>query len=526
MKILVSDKLGKGGMKLLQDEKKVSIDEKTKLSPEELKKVIGEYDAIVIRSGTKLKADILEAADNLKVIGRAGVGVDNVDLDAATKKGIIVMNTPGGNTVSTCEHTISMLLACARNIPQAAASLKGKKWDRKAFMGTEVFDKVLGIIGFGRIGKEVAKRANSFGMKVLAYDPFISKDAATHVDAQYSTLEDLLKQADFITVHTPLTDETKHMISTEQFKNMKDGVRIINCARGGIIDEEALYEAIKSGKVKGAALDVYEKEPPLESPLIDLDNVIATPHLGASTAEAQENVALDVARQVLDALLDRGIKNAVNMPSLDKETMKVLKPWITLSEKMGLMHTQLYEGSIQEVKITYTGEMTNYTLAPLTISVLKGLLTPICGEAVNFVNAQAYAKERGIVINENKTTEIGDFANCITVDVKCKEGENTITGTLFANNDPRVVKLNDFYVDAVPRGTMLVITNDDKPGVVGEVGTILGKNGVNIAEMTLGRKDEGTYALTVINVDGEIPSKVIEEIKNLSKIIDVNVLKL
>lgn len=527
-KVLVSDALGERGVNILKQEKALEVDVKTGLKPEELKKIIGSYDAIVIRSATKLTADILHEAKRLRVIGRAGVGVDNVDLEAATKQGVIVMNTPEGNTISTCEHTFSMMMALSRNIPQANQSVKSGEWNRGKFTGSELHGKTLGVIGLGRIGRQIVMRANSFGMKVIGFDPFIAKESLHQVAIQVVTLEELLKQAHFITVHVPLTEQTKNVISDKEFGMMQKGVYILNCARGGIVDEKALYNAIKSGKVRGAALDVFESEPPKNNPLLELDQVIVTPHLGAATEEAQENVAVAVAYQVADALFDRGIKDAVNVPSLDAESFKILRPWVNLAERMGRFASQYFGGNFRKVSIHYGGEVTKYKIEPLTTAVLKGLLTPICGESVNFVNAPAIAKERSIVVSESRTTQVGDFSNFIEVEISVDGKKNVVTGTLFGNQDPRLVRINEFRLDAVPKGVVLVIHNEDQPGVVGKIGTILGRNKVNIAEMTLGRarKEKKTFALTVINTDNDITPKVLKDLKAFKPIIDTKVVKL
>ncbi len=529
MKILIADPLGKNGMAVLKKEKGIQIDERPGLKPEELKKVIADYDAVIIRSGTRLTKDILEHATKLRVIGRAGVGVDNVDLETATKRGIIVMNTPEGNTISTAEHTFSMLLALARNIPQAAFSVKSGEWKRHDFLGAELHSKVLGLVGFGRIGKEVAKRATAFGMRVVVFDPFISKDSVKELPVEFVDLKALLKIADFITVHTPLTPETKYLLNADTLKLCKKGVKLINCARGGIIEEKALIEAIKSGKVAGAALDVFEKEPPGDNPLLKLSQVISTPHLGAATQEAQENVAEEVARQVVDALHDRAIKNAVNLPNLDPETLKVIRPWLGLAEKIGMLHSQLFSGSLKKVNIRYGGEVTRYGLAPLTIAVVKGLLSPICGETVNFVNAPAMAKERGIVVTESRSTEVEDFSNYIDVEVIQNHEPTRIMGTLFGNKLPRIVRINEFWgLDVDPHGFVIFITNEDQPGVVGTVGTILGKNKINIAEMSLARVKRGNkvLAMTTINTDNEVPARVLTELKKFKPILSAKVVKL
>ncbi len=528
-KILVSDPLGKGGMDELKKEKNIQVDEKAGLAPEELKKIIGDYDAIIIRSGTRLTKDLIEAAGKLRVIGRAGVGVDNVDLPAATKQGIIVMNTPEGNTISTAEHTFSMLMALARKIPQAAASVKNGEWKRHDFLGTELNGKTLGVVGFGRIGREVAKRANAFNMKVVVFDPFISKASVKEQPIEFMDLKSLLAVADFITVHTPLTPETKYLLNEETLKLCKKGVKLINCARGGIIEEKAMLAAIQSGQVSGVALDVFEKEPPsADNPLLKMPQVISTPHLGAATQEAQENVAIDVVHQVVDALCERAIKNAVNLPSLDPEAYKVLKPWIMLAEKIGTLQSQLFPGSLKNVNILYGGEVTRYPLNPLTIAVVKGLLTPICGETVNFVNAPAMAKERGIDVTESRSTQAEDYSNYIEVEMTAGDKKTTIMGTIVGNQQLRIVHINEFLIDVEPEGFVIFIQNEDQPGVVGTVGTILGNNKINIAEMSLGRVPQGKkmLALTVINTDNEVPEKVITEIKKFPPILDVKVVKL
>lgn len=525
-KILVSDPLSEEGLKVLTCEKDFQVDVKLKLSPEELKKIIGDYDALLVRSGTKVTADIIACAKNLKIIGRAGVGLDNVDAAAATKQGIVVMNTPGGNTISTAEHTMSLMLALSRNIPQAYISMRKGEWERKKFLGVELYGKTLGIIGLGRIGSEVAKRALSFGMKVIAFDPFLTPDRAKSADVEPVELKDLLAGSDYITVHTPLSDETRHIISTEEIATMKKGVRLINCARGGIYDEKAVVEGINSGKIAGAAFDVYENEPPKDSPLVDSDKILVTPHLGASTEEAQLNVALEIAQQVADALLARGIRNAVNMPYVEPETLKLLRPYIALAEKMGLLQAQLMKDPIKDVGISYAGTIIGHNTNPITMAFVKGLLTPALGEMVNFVNATIIADERGIKITESKTSQAEEFTHLITTTIKTKSETLSISGALFANNEPRIVKIDDYYMDAVPSGCMIFITNKDLPGVVGQLGTILGKNNINIAAMTFGREEKGGKAISVCNVDGEVSDRIIEQIKKMDNIYDARFISL
>jgi len=525
MKILVSDPLSKAGIDILNKEK-FTVDEKSKLSPQELKKIIKDYDALIIRSGTKVTAEIINASKKLKVIGRAGVGLDNVDCEAASKKGIIVMNTPGGNTISAAEHTMSLILSLSRNIPQANASIKRGEWDRKKFMGVELYEKTLGTVGLGRIGTEVAKRALSFGMKVIAYDPFLSIERAKQLDIDLVSLKELFASSDYITVHTPLTDETRHIISDKQIKQMKKGVRIINVARGGIVDEAALLKGIESGKIGGVALDVYETKPPANNPLLKYDNVIGTPHLGASTQEAQVNVAVDIAKQIADTLLGRGVKNAVNIPYIDPELQKTLQPYINLSEKMGVLQAQLAECRIKEVNIVYSGEITNYDLTPITVAFIKGLLTPAVGEMVNYINASVIASERGIKVTEAKTSNIEEFANLICATVKTKDKKLEISGALFANGEPRIVKVDNFYIDIEPKGYMIFASNKDVPGIVGKIGSILGKNNINIAAMTFGREKQGGKAVSVCSVDALVSEKVLKEITKSKTIYSAKLIKL
>ncbi len=527
MRILVSDPLSEEGLKILKEVKEFQVDVKTELKPEILKEEIKNYDALIVRSATKVTKDIIGAAKNLKVIGRAGVGLDNVDLEAATQKGIIVMNTPGGNTISTAEHTTSMILALSRNIPQANASTKKGEWKRSKFMGVELYGKALGIIGLGRIGTEVAKRALSFGMKILAYDPFLSREVAENLGIEVAELKDLLARSDYITVHTPLTEETKHLISTKEFGLMKTGVRIINCARGGIIDEAALLNAIKEGKVAAAALDVFEKEPlPPDSELLKLDNVIVTPHLGASTEEAQVNVAIEVAEIVRDALLGKGIRNAANYPCIEAEVCKFLEPYINLTEKLGVFSSQLVEGRFQELSINYSGEITQYDLSPLTMSLVKGILSPILKETVNFINAVSLAKERGIRIKEGKTSKEEEFVNLIQLEIKTDKETRIISGTLSANKKPRIVKIDDYYVEVSPSGEMIMIQNWDRAGIIGNLGTLLGKHNINIAAMTFGREKPGGKAITILNVDSPVSAEIMDKIKKTENILAVKVIRL
>jgi len=526
-RILVSDKLSENGLKVLKEVKDFKVEVNTGLAPEQLAKIIGDYDALIVRSATKVTGEVIEAAKNLKVIGRAGVGLDNIDLGAATQKGIIVMNTPAGNTMSTAEHTMSMILSLSRNIPQANASMRKGEWKRSKFMGVEVYNKVLGVVGFGRIGSEVAKRALSFGMKVLAYDPFLSKQVAEGLGVEIVELKDLFKRSDYISVHTPFTKETKHMISTKEFALMKQGVRLVNCARGGIIDEKALVEAVKSQKVAGAAIDVFEKEPlTADNELLQHDNIVVTPHLGASTEEAQVNVAIEVAEIVRDALLGRGIRNAANYPCLEAEVYKVLEPYINLAEKLGTFCGQLAVGRIESVNISYGGEISNYDLSPLTMAAVKGILFPILQETVNFINATSLASKRGITIKESRLSREQEFVTLVELEIKTDKETLNVFGTLSANKKPRIVKINGYYVEVSPHGDMLVIQNLDKPGIIGNLGTLLAKHDINIAGMTFGRDTPGGKSISVLNIDTPVSADILKQIRKIKNILEARAIKI
>lgn len=519
-KVLISDPLSNEGIQALLEAPDVEVVRQTGLSEEELIDIIGDFDALLVRSQTKVTRNVIEHAKKLKIIGRAGVGVDNIDLEAATEHGIIVVNAPDGNTISTAEHTFSMLMALARKIPQAYLKLKNQVWDRKSFIGVELNGKTLSIIGLGRIGTEVAKRAKAFNMTVYAYDPFLTPERAEKLGVHFAaTLEEAIKVADFITVHTPLIKETKHMISHEQFKLMKDGVLILNCARGGIIDEQALYEAIVNKKVAGAALDVFEEEPAINNPLLELDEVIATPHLGASTVEAQENVAIDVSQEVLNVLRGKPFKNAVNLPSVPAHIMQKVQPYFHLSEHLGSFLAQIAIGAIKEVNITYTGELSDLDVAPLTRNVVKGILAQHLGsEQVNYVNAPLLAKQRDITINEQKQSSSKGFTNLITVSVKTTQEERSVSGTLLNGLGPRIVKIDNYSVDVVPQGHLIYIRHHDRPGVIGRVGTLLGSHDVNIAAMQVGRTDVGGDAIMILTVDKQASRNVLDHLGELSEI--------
>jgi D-3-phosphoglycerate dehydrogenase len=527
MKILVTDSLAPEGLEVFKNTEGFEVDVKLGLKNNALKEICGAYDGWVIRSGTKITAELIEAAKNLKVIGRAGVGYENIDADAATKKGIVVMNTPGGNNVTTGEHTIALMMALARHIPQAVASLKSGKWDRNKFVGVEMCNKTIGVIGLGNVGRIVAERAAGLRMKVIGYDPFIAAENIARMGVEPGTLDDIFTKSDFITVHVPLTPDTQGLINKAAFATMKNGVRIINCARGGIVDERDLADAIQAGKVAGAALDVYVDEPPpLDHPLLKLDQVITTPHLGASTDEAQLNVAIAVAEQMVDFLAKGVVRYAVNVPSVSPELLAVLRPYLTLGEKLGSLHTQMVGALPNEVQVEYRGDVTQYNVAPLTLAVLKGLLSPVMEFAVNYVNAPLLARERGIKIVESKGEEASDFASSITV--KAKNGKETleVEGAIFGAKHPRIVRVDSFYLEAVPEGYILILQNKDVPGVVGAVGTILGNNGMNIAGMELGRSEKGGNAISFTHVDEAVTKKALDELRALPQIVSATLVKL
>jgi D-3-phosphoglycerate dehydrogenase len=527
MKILVTDSLAPQGLEVFQRAPGFEVDVRIGLKPGELKKVVADYDGWVIRSGTKITADLVEAAKNLKVIGRAGVGFENIDVDAASKKGIVVMNTPGGNNVTTGEHTISLMMALARHIPQAVASLKSGKWERNKFVGMELCNKTLGIIGLGNVGRIVAERAAGLRMKVIGYDPFISPESIARMGVEPATLEEIFTKSDCITVHVPLTPETQGLINRKAFAKMKTGVRIINCARGGIVDEKDLADAIREGKVAGAALDVYVDEPPPpDHPLLKMDQVITTPHLGASTDEAQLNVAIAVAEQMVDFLAQGVVRYAVNVPSVSPELLEVLRPYLTLAEKLGSLHVQMAGALPKEVQVEYRGDVTQYNVAPLTLAVLKGMLTPVMESGVNYVNAPLVARERGIKIVESKGEHAGDFASSIAVKAKAKKQDLEVEGAIFGSKYPRIVRVNNFYLEAVPEGYILILHNKDVPGVVGAVGSILGKNGINIAGMELGRSERGGNAISFTHVDEPVLKKALDELRALPQIVSAELVKL
>lgn len=513
-KILALDGLADEGVHVFQNAPDFEVDVKPAQKPDELAQIIGEYDGLVVRSGTKVTAEALANAENLKVIGRAGVGTDNVDKDTATKMGIVVMNTPGGNTMSTCEHALALLFSLCRNIPQAHASMEAGRWDRKLFMGTEVCGKTLGIVGVGRIGGAVAKRAQAYEMNVVAYDPILTKVKADALGVELVSLDALLERADFITVHAPKTEKTDNMIRKEHFQKMKNTARIVNTARGGIVNENDLAEALKNKEIAGAALDVYTKEPLEENPFIGLDNIVMTPHLAASTEEAQETVAVDVAQQMVDYLTTGAIVNAVNVPSLDAKMRKKLKPLLYLGERLGQFLASYMEGAPDSIDIEYHGDVGVRDTYPITASILTGFLTPIV-DSVNVVSAPSLLEEHGIDFSETRKAKPSDYAFQILVRVKTDQESHSVAGTLFGEQDPRICGINGFRVDAVPEGWMLICMNEDKPSVLGHVALTIGESGANIANLVLGRDEPGKKATTVLNLDGPISDDILNKIQHI-----------
>lgn len=512
-KILISDPLSEDGIFPLLEADNFEVIVDTGLSEAELIERVKEVDGLLVRSQTQVTREVIEKAHDLKVIARAGVGVDNIDLEAATENGIIVVNAPDGNTNSAAEHTMAMLMSLARNIPQAYLSIKNKKWDRKSFVGVELRGKTLGIVGLGRIGAEVAKRAKGQRMNVIAYDPFFSEEKAEAMGIGYGTLDEVLSAGDFITVHTPLLKETRHIINEDAFAKMKDGVRVVNCARGGIIDENALYDAVVAGKVAGAALDVFEEEPAVDHKVLELKEVIATPHLGASTVEAQENVAIDVSHDVVRILSGGLARNPVNIPSVPRDVMKKIEPYFYLSEKLGLFLAHLSRQAIEEIHINYAGDLTALEIAPLTQNTLKGLLSRHLGTHVNNVNAAYLAERKGITIHENKTSAARGFTNLMTVEIVTKTTKRQVSGTLLNGLGARIVKVDGYSMDVVPQGHLLLIYHQDQPGAIGQVGTLLAGNDVNIATMQVGRKQIGGKAIMMLTIDRELTTDELEQIK-------------
>ncbi len=526
MKVLVSDNLGQIGIEMFQKEKNIDVDVKTGLTPDELKDIIPEYDALVIRSATKVTEELLDAAVNLKVVGRAGIGLDNVDITAATKRGVVVMNTPGGNVITTAEHAIAMILSLTRNIPAGTASLKQGLWDKKKLQGRELYNKTLGLIGFGKIGSIVTDRAQGLKMKVIVYDPFVTPELIEKAGVESVSLKELYSRSDYITIHVPKMKETVGLLNEEAFSLMRDGVMVVNCARGGIVDEAALYGAMKSGKVSGAALDVFETEPPVDSPLFEFDRFICTPHLGASTKEAQTNVAVAVAEQIIEYLNNGTIINAVNVPSVTGDLLEKLGPFLTLADRMGCLQAQLIDSPLKEVVIEYRGDFQGLDMSPVSTAALKGLLVSAVKDDVNFVNAKIIAKERGIKVLETSSSESEDYLNLITVKAITTEATTTVAGTIFGKHDPRVVKINNFRLELIPRGHLALIQNKDQPGAIGSIGTVLGEYKINIARMQVGQEEDGERNIIFLRTDTSFNDEVLERLRSLPLVNTVTPLEL
>ncbi|HJU28063.1 MAG TPA: phosphoglycerate dehydrogenase, partial [Candidatus Binataceae bacterium] len=526
-RVLLSDSLAMQGIEILKRNPRIAVDLKPGLKPAELAGIIGGYHALVIRSSTTVTREIIDRADALKVIGRAGVGVDNVDLEAATRRGIVVMNSPQGNSVTTAEHTLSMMMALARHIPAANAALRAGKWERGRFIGVEVCNKTLGIIGLGNIGRIVADRAQGLKMKVIGFDPILTGEAAMRLGIELVGLDDLFRRSDFITVHAPLTEETRGLVNAAAFATMKKGVRIINCARGGIVDENALREALASGKCAGAALDVFVEEPPAhDHPLLALDNVIATPHLGAATDEAQLQVAVDIASQVVEFLLDGTVRNSVNIPALSVRELEALGPHLRLGEKLGQLIAQLIDTAPSQVTVGFAGEAADLKAEPIVASVLKGLLSGFLDQHLNYVNAPYIARERGITVAETRSRETTDYINTLTVSVRTANGVHEAAGAVVGNRALRLIRIDGYPIEAAPDGYFLMLLNRDVPGVVGAVGTMLGQAGVNIAGLELGRDRAGGMALSLVEIDGPPPAATIEQLKTIPAITAASLIKL
>ncbi len=524
-RVLVADPLEDVGINLLKEI--ADVDVQTKLSEENLCQIIGAYDALIVRSGTKVTRKVIEHGLKLKVIGRAGAGVDNIEVDAATERGIFVVNAPSAITTATAEHTFALLLALVRKIPQAFASLREGKWERAKFIGSQLQGKTIGIIGLGRIGTQVARYSKAFGMRVIGCDPFISDERARQLGIELKELDELLREADIITLHVPLTKETRKMIDARAISLMKDGAILINTSRGGVLDEESLYEALVSGKLAGAALDVFEQEPPKEGStsfkLLKLENFVATPHLGASAKEAQEEAALEIAKQVMSVLKGEFPTTAVNIPAIQPDLLQMLSPFMELASRMGRFLSQLVRGRVEEVRIRYFGSLSEVETEPITRSFLKGLMEMRLPETINLVNAPTLARSRGIRIVDERSTEPTDYASLISASVRTHQEERSVFGTIFHGVGPRIVQINGYRVDVIPEGHAIVVEQIDKPGIIGQVGTLLGQHKINIAFMQVGRKEIGGRAVMVIMVDTPAPPELLEQIKHSHEaILDVH----
>jgi len=526
-RVLITDDLSPQGLAPLEAAHDCSFEVVKGLSEESLAAKISGYDGLIVRSSVQVTEAVLAAADRLKVVGRAGVGVDNIDVPAASMRGIIVMNTPGANTMATAEHTMAMLLAMCRNIPQAYSQLKQGQWDRRRYIGLQLCRKTIGIIGMGRIGSQVAKRCRAFDMEVLAYDPYLSDEAARDLKIKLVALEELLAQADFITLHAALTPSTEKIINAQAIAQMKPGVRVINSARGGLIDEQALIAGLESGKIAAAALDVFGQEPlPSDSPLLKFDNVIVTPHLAASTIEAQRDVGTQIVDQLLNALRGVDFRNAINMPFADASLLKSMQPFLSLAEKVGSLQTQLAEDTIQRIEVEIKGDEISDHIKPVTVAILKGLLEPLLHKTVNYINAPHLVQRRGISVSQTSGLPTPDYPNLISCRVEWPGGNRTVAATLFNHDEPRLVQIDGYRVDVRPEGTILVTHSHDRPGFIGRVGTMLGEHNINIATWRTGRSAPGGLAISFISVDSDVPDHVLETVSQFDLIMKIEKIKL
>jgi D-3-phosphoglycerate dehydrogenase len=525
-RVLVTDALHAVGVEALRKQG-LGVDVAGTLDEPALLARIGDYEGLIVRSATRVTRAVLAAGGRLEVVGRAGAGVDTIDVDAATERGVVVMNTPGGNTTAVAEHTLALLLALARRVPAADASLKAGRWDKSRLGGVELFGKTLGVVGLGRIGREVARRALGFRMQVIGYDPYLPRDAAERLGVESVELEDLLSRADVVSLHVPLTAETRHLLGAAELARMKPGVRLVNCARGGLVDEAALAAAIASGHVAGAALDVFEQEPPPpDHPLLRLPEVVVTPHLGAATDEAQTAVALAIAEQVADALVRGLVTNAVNLPAVDPETAKEQAPYVPLALAMGRFLAQMADGRMGEVRLTCAGEVARRPSEALTLALLRGLLGAILSEPVTDVNARLVARARGLRVTETASHESADYASLLAAELVTDRGTTSVAGTLFHRREPRFVAIDGYPLEALPQGYMLVFANQDVPGVIGRIGTLCGRHGINIAGMQLGRERRGGRAVSVLNLDDPMPPGVLEELRAMPDIVFARLVRL
>ncbi len=526
-KALICDGLNREGIELLKSTSGIEVDDRTGIDRDTLERDIHEYHAVIVRSRTKVDEKLLALGKKLQVVGRAGTGVDNININAATQRGVLVMNTPGANALAAAEHAIAMMFSLSRHIPQATASMREGKWEKKKFMGTEVSGQTLGVIGLGNVGRLVAERALGLKMKVLAYDPYLGPDSAKRLGVELCDLDTIYENSDFITLHSPLTDDTRNLINRETFAKMKDGARIINCARGGIVNEMDLADALDSGKIAGAALDVFSPEPPpADHPLLRSPKVILTPHLGASSEQSQIKVAVMIARQIADYLIYGTIKNAVNLPSSALKDLDRLSPYLDLVQRMGRFVSQAHVESVERVYIEYCGKLADLEVSLLTSGVLKGLLDPVVSEAVNLINAPLEAEKRGIKVFESKSCQVEGYSELVKLSVASKSHEFSLAGTVFVDHGPRIVRVNEFVTETIPSGNILFTHNFDRPGVIGAIGVTLGNNNINIAKMHLARNEPGDRAMSLVKVDEVVSERVLQELRAIPNMIEVKQIRL